>query len=356
MRVEMRRRILVLFAGAVPLFCVVSLAAQAPQAQAPAPCTPAGDVQFVCGQQAPEDLVALPGSQWVVASAYSGTGGIYLIRVSDRMSTVWYPAAGAKERFDAKTYNACPGPPDAAAKAKFQTHGLYLQAGANSVHRLYVVLHGPRESVEVFEVDARPQTPALTWIGCAVAPEPIGLNSVRGLPDGGFVATDFLARGIDAASRTRMMAGEKNGALWEWHTASGWQKVAGSEAAGANGLEISDDDRWFYVAAWGSQSFFRLSRGQAAPTREEVPLGFRVDNIRWSRDGSILATGQAGSTPASQATVIVKVDPKTLAVREVLRRPNTQAFGAGTVAVEVGKEYWVGSYRGDRIAIFPPGN
>lgn len=321
-------------------------------AQSPADCRAAGDVQFVCGQQAPEDLVVLPGSQWVVASAYGGSGGIYLIRVSDKTSTVAYPGASPRERLDAKIYDTCPGPPDAAAKAKFQTHGLSLQAGNNSVHRLYVVVHGSRESVEVFEVDARPQTPVLTWIGCAVAPDPIGLNSVRGLPDGGFVATNFLARGIDAASRQKMMAGEKNGELWEWHTGSGWKKLPGSEAAGANGLEISNDGRWFYVAAWGSQSFFRLSRGQAEVKRDEVPLGFRVDNIRWASDGSILAAGQGGA-PGAQASIVVKINPETLAVREVVRRPNTDAFGAGTVAVEVGDQLWVGSFRGDRIAIFP---
>ena len=321
-------------------------------AQSPADCRAAGDVQFVCGQQAPEDLVVLPGSQWVVASAYGGSGGIYLIRVSDKTSTVAYPGASPRERLDAKIYDTCPGPPDAAAKAKFQTHGLYLQAGNNSVHRLYVVVHGSRESVEVFEVDARPQTPVLTWIGCAVAPDPIGLNSVRGLPDGGFVATNFLARGIDAASRQKMMAGEKNGELWEWHTGSGWKKLPGSEAAGANGLEISNDGRWFYVAAWGSQSFFRLSRGQAEVKRDEVPLGFRVDNIRWASDGSILAAGQGGA-PGAQASIVVKINPETLAVREVVRRANTDAFGAGTVAVEVGNQLWVGSFRGDRVAIFP---
>jgi hypothetical protein len=322
-------------------------------AQAPANCPPADGVQFVCGQQAPEDLVALPGSQWVVASAYAGTGGIYLIGVKDRMTTVAYPSATAADRFDAKTYAGCPGPPDAAAKAKFQTHGLSLQPGSNSVHRLYVVLHGPRESIEVFEIDARKWTPTFTWIGCAVAPDPIGLNSVRWLADGGFVATDFLARGVTPAERTKMMEGATNGALWEWHTATGWQKVPGSEAAGANGIEISDDGRWFYVAAWGSQSFFRLSRGQGKPTRDEVPLGFRVDNIRWASDGSLLAAGQGGA-PGMQASIIVKIDPKTLGVREIVRHPNSQTFGAGTVAVEIGKELWVGSFRGDRLAIFEP--
>jgi hypothetical protein len=344
-------RILTLTGLVVALGCSVPASAQQAAAPTPADCSPADDVRFVCGLQAPEDLVVVPGEQWVVASAYSGTGGVYLIRVSDRTSTVAYPAATARERLDAKVYNTCPGPPDAATKAKFQTHGLYLQEGTDSVHRLYVVLHGGRESIEVFELDARPATPALTWVGCAVAPDPIGLNSVRALPDGGFIATDFLARGADSQGRMKQMqSGEKNGALWEWHTATGWQKVPGSEAAGANGLEISSDDRWFYVAAWGSQSFFRLSRNQSQVTRDEVPLGFRVDNIRWARDGSILAAGQGG--PAS---VVVKIDPKTLTVREVLRRTNVPGFGAGTVAVEVGGDYWVGSFRGDRLAIFPAG-
>ena len=340
-------------ATAVAVVLLASLNA-AIQAQSPSDCTAAAGVQFVCGLQAPEDLVVLPGAQWVVASAYAGTGGVYLIRASDRTTTVVYPSATARERLDAKTYRACPGPPDAATKAKFQTHGLHLLPGTGSAHRLFVVLHGGRESVEVFDIDASGATPVFTWIGCVVAPEPIGLNSVRGLPDGGFIATNFLARGIDAASRTKMMAGEKNGELWEWHTASGWQKISGSEAAGANGLEISADDRAFYVAAWGSQSFFRLSRGTATPAREEVPLGFRVDNIRWASDGSILAAGQGGA-PGAQASIVVKIDPRTLAVREILRHPNSPAFGAGTVAVEVGKELWVGSFRGDRLAIFPYG-
>jgi sugar lactone lactonase YvrE len=194
----------------------------------------------------------------------------------------------------------------------------------------------------------------LTWIGCAVAPDPIGLNSVRWLADGGFIASNFMARNIDADSRAKMLAGDKNGELWDWHVATGWKKVPGSESAGANGLEISDDGKWFYVAAWGSQSFFRLSRGEATPKRDEVPLGFRVDNIRWAKDGTLLAAGQGGATPQSQTSMVVKVDPKTMKVTELLKRPNVEAFGAGTVAVEIGRDLWIGSFRGDRIAIVRP--
>lgn len=349
----MRTLLASLFVAALTLS--ISLDAQGPPpAQAPGPCTPAGNVQFVCGLQAPEDLVVVPGGQWVVAGAYGGTGGVYLINAKERKPLRVYPADNARERLDASLYKTCPGAPDAATKAKFQTHGLYMHTGANNVHRLFVVLHGGRESVEVFEVDARQATPVVTWIGCAVAPEPIGLNSVRGLPDGGFIATNFLARGpgggLGGPGMKAMMAGEKNGELWEWHPASGWQKLPGTETAGANGLELSDDGKTMYVAAWGTQSFFRVSRGAATPERKEIPLGFRVDNIRWAQDRTILAVGQGG-TPA--ATVIVKIDPNTLAVRELLRHPDTPAYGAGTVAVEVGGDLWVGSYRGDRLAIFP---
>lgn len=328
------------------LGCSVALSAR----QAPG-CQPDGDVQFVCGQQGPEDLVALPGSQWIVATAYSGTGGVNLIHVGNRTSIVAYPSAAAKEQHDAKSYPTCPGPPTAAAKAAFMTHGVSVQPGSGAVHRLYVVVHGAREAVEVFEVDTRPATPVLTWIGCAVAPEPVGLNSVRWLADGGFLASDFLARGADAAARTKMMAGEKNGQLWEWHASTGWRALPGSDAAGANGLEISADGRWIYVAAWGTQSFFRVAR-DGSGKRDEIPLGFRVDNIRWARDGSLIAAGQGGAPP-NQTTNVVKIDPEKMTVREVLRRPNSVVFGGGTVALDIGDRLWIGSFRGDRIAIFP---
>ena len=332
-----------------PLLLVLSayiaslpLNAQPPPQPPPPPCTPAADV--VCGQQAPEDLVAL-GPQWVVASAYSGTGGVALVRVSDRTAITAYPSATARERHDKSVYPECPGPP---SKERFTTHGVYVEPGNGPTYKLFVVGHGAREAIEVFEIDTGPEMPVATWIGCVIAPDPIGLNSVRGLPDGGFVTTNFLPRGGTREATQRMMGGEPNGELWEWHTASGWVKVPGSEAAGANGVELSDDGRTLYIAAWGSQSFIRLSRGATPPRREEIPLGFRVDNIHWARDGTLWAVGQAG-----QMWKAVKIDPATLAVREIVSQPDTPAFGAGTALVEIGDQLWVGSYRGNRIAIIP---
>src|SRR5262245_26392584 len=78
------------------------LRAQGPPAAQAAPCASVTDVTLACGQQGPEDLYALPGAQWVVASAMGGAGGINLIRVSDRTSTRVYPSAAAKTAYDAK--------------------------------------------------------------------------------------------------------------------------------------------------------------------------------------------------------------------------------------------------------------
>ena len=338
------RALTLLVAGSIALVPRVGAAQGAPPVT---PCAQVTSPQLICGQDAPEDLVVVPGSQWVVASAYAGAGGIRLIRVSDRATIRAYPSATARTQFDAKTYAGCPGPPDA-ANATFMTHGLWLQPGRGGVHKLFVVGHGSRESIEVFTVDARPAMPIVTWIGCVVAPDPIGLNSVRGLDDGGFIATNFLARGITPEQRQRMLAGDRNGELWEWHTASGWKKVPGSEASGANGIELSNDGKTMYVAAWGSQSFFRLARGGASPKRDEVPLGFRIDNIRWARDGSLLAGGQGNGV-----SEIVRIDPKTLKVTKLIERRDDGSFRSATVAVEVADQLWVGSFIGDRIAVFP---
>jgi hypothetical protein len=314
------------------------LAAQPPDPPAPA-CDPADG--YVCGVSAPEDLVRM-GDDWAVASAYAAPGGVTLIRLDDRMVLTAYPAESARERLDAATYPDCPGPPDADA---FTTHGVYVAPGSGPMHKLFVVGHGARESIEIFDVDTRGAMPAVTWIGCVIAPDPIGLNSVRALPDGGFLTTNFLPRGTPMQE---MMDGTENGELWEWHTDTGWEIVPGSEASGANGVELSDDGETIYVAAWGSQSFFTLSRNGTPPAREEIDLGFRIDNIHWAEDGRLISAGQVG-----QDWRVALIDPETLEVEEIYRQDDMPGFGGGTVALEVGDEIWVGSYRGDRIAVVP---
>src|SRR5207249_4503423 len=143
-------------------------------------------------------------------TSMAANGAIRLINLRDKTTTVLFPSPASKERPNKHTYDSCPGPIGSEGD-KFRAHGLYLRSGPNAVHTLYVVHHGDRESIEVFEFDARPKPPTLTWIGCAVAPDPIGLNSVVGLPDGVFITNNVSPGNGDAAAGARLMAGENNG-------------------------------------------------------------------------------------------------------------------------------------------------
>src|SRR5438093_8883789 len=106
-----------------------SVAFASPQG-APAPrtaaCDPLGNVQFICGVISPEDLVVVPNSEWVIASGDAAGGAVTLINTRDRATTALFPAATAKQRLDAKTYDSCPGPLEE-PRERFRAHGLALR-------------------------------------------------------------------------------------------------------------------------------------------------------------------------------------------------------------------------------------
>ncbi|MGI9584515.1 MAG: hypothetical protein ACR2N7_02890 [Acidimicrobiia bacterium] len=299
-----------------------------------------GEIRFICNLISPEDLAVVPGSEWVIASGNRDGGRVHLVSVRDKTASVLFPGATSSERLDTATYPACPGPLDPDEGDAFNAHGLYLKTGQRAVHTLYVVHHGSRESIEVFEVDARAR-PSLTWIGCAVAPASLGLNSVVALPGGGFAATSF-----------------STGDVWEWQTGAGWMLVPGSEGTAANGLEVSPDGRWLYIAGWAEEKMTRLSRGQTPVQKEVIELDFRPDNLRMSLDGAVIfAAGHSGlqtpRRPLEEFSNIARINPETLAVQKIWQHRALAGFVATTTAIQIGEEMWLGTHRGERIAYFP---
>src|ERR1700675_2335018 len=71
-RVEYPEREVCMRVIALLVFPVTFALVQPLTAQTAASCAPAGNIQFVCGQEAPEYLLHLPGSDWVIAPSLAG--------------------------------------------------------------------------------------------------------------------------------------------------------------------------------------------------------------------------------------------------------------------------------------------
>ncbi len=283
-----------------------------PASPAAAQCEPDGEVQFLCGPVSPEDLAPVPDTPWVIVSSMIDGGSLYAADTRDHSATAIYPVQTSEPRQDTATYGACPGP--------------------------------------VSRVDATGGgAPALTWVGCAVASEPLSLNSVVSLPDGGIVATS-----------------PRTGDIWEWEGGTDWTRVPGSEDIGPNGLEISPDGEWFYVGGYGRQALIRLSRGRTPVEQHPIDVGFHIDNVRWGPGNTLLAAGHIGPTREAIGACIregecegvtsrvARVDLDSLSAEEVVRYPSNDLLILGTVAIQVDDEIWVGQVaEGDRIARFP---
>jgi sugar lactone lactonase YvrE len=160
-----------------------------------------------------------------------------------------------------------------------------------------------------------------------------------------------------AATNTR------GGDVWEYHRETGWRRVPGTENTAPNGLEISPDGRWLYIAGWAEEKLTRVSRGRSPVQRDVITLGFRPDNLRFSADGSVLfAAGHTDKDgrsiveprePLTETTNVARIDPTTLEHRRIFVHKAMAGFVASTTAVQIGGEMWLGSNRGDRIAYFP---
>ncbi len=306
------------------------------------PCITDGDIAFVCGTTNPEDLYRVPDTPWVIASGRvsDSAGPIYAVDIRNHVATEIFPGGATAPRADTVSYADCPGP-----NRVFQPHGLTLRRGDEGLHTLYVVGHGAREAIEVFQFQASAELPRLTWVGCIPAPEGTRrINSITALPDGYLGATNFDTSG---------------GELWEWHPDTAWVEVPGSQMNGPNGLVSSTDGDWYYIGGWSERALVRLSRGRNPVQREVIDVGFSVDNVRWGGDGRVIAAGHVTRCPDAQdcqlsAARVAKIDPASFAVEQLIDFSGNDFFELGTVAIDVEDEIWLGGIYGSfGIARFP---
>jgi hypothetical protein len=337
-------------------------AAETATAQAPAAdpnCAPSGPLNYVCGLKNAEDIVQLGSSDWLIVSGLSplnqpasaAPGRIYLLNHKTKAHEEWFPGAAPALQHDKQTFGVCPGPVNT---ANFSPHGLALREQAANRYRLYMTSHGEREAIEVFEIDASGARPAIAWVGCVVLPEKTFANSVAVLADGGFVTTKMMDPTVPNPF-AEVTAGKITGHVYEWHPGGAVTAVVGTELAGANGIELSPDQRWLFVAAIGSGEVVRYDRNAKPLAKQAVKVDIRPDNLRWGASGKLytvggnLAAAECASPPCATGWSVYEIDPQTMQATRVAGADPAATLQGASTALPIGNEIWIGTFSGDRV-------
>jgi DNA-binding beta-propeller fold protein YncE len=334
-------------------------------ASTPEDCKPEGGFKFICGLHQPEDIVGVPGTQWIFASDLAhgkSHGDVYLVDRRTRTVQRLRIAEASPARPDASF--GCASPPD---PRKFNAHGLAVGRGRNGKMRLYVVNHGGRESVEIFEFARHGRVPRFSWIGCIVMPEGADANSVSALPDGGILVTSMfnIEDATFPAKLDRVARAEPSGAVWEWRAGAGFRRLAVPGISGANGVVVSPDGSYLVVSGWAENAIYRVDlSGRKAPVR--IPVNFMPDNLRITEDGMVLVAGQAKNNVPEGFPCLVRadrpkycagswgvvlLDPRSMTISREWSGDSGPHFGDVTTAIDMGDALWLSSLSGDRIAI-----
>lgn len=342
----------------IRFFVAVGLLAVVTSVSAQQRCEAVDDVEFICGPANAEDLVLVPGTDQILASGMAPGAGFYAIDVrTGAWRTLDFETRHASER-----YPQCGTPPD---PAHLETHGLNIRPAPNGRSTLYVVGHGAREAIEVFEV-ARAEVPRLTWIGCVEMPEGLAANSVASFADGSLVATVLLMPGKTFADSVAM---RPTGAVFEWSPGDDeLALVEGTELPGNNGIEVSADGDEIYVVSSGFQTVVAFSRTHPArQLRTTTQLPITPDNLHWSPDGRLLTAGMKNDVPecggppgpehdlaalstCPRGSLGIEIDPVTMQWDIVAETPETPLFSNATMVLTHDGRFWLGTFRGDRIA------
>jgi len=346
----------------IALICAIVVGSWSPvaaQRGGAGECAPSGGLAFICGVQNPEDLVLVPNTKWLIASGMAPGSGLHLVDTQRKMVRNLYASGVAQTRPDTNRYAKCPRPLD---PKQAVLHGLSLRPAQGGRYTVYATNHGGRQSIEVFELDARGAMPSAVWIGCVLMPNELEANSVAAFSDGSLLATVLIMPGKTFEDA---FAQKITGAVFMWTAATGtFRQLPGTELSADNGIETSPDDREFYVVSTTTKRIVAFARTDTSkPLRAAQLTEFAPDNVRWTSDNRLITAGMidnepaCGGAPRTQAGIrcprgyiAVTIDPKTMKATEIARGPATPAYTGTAIAMQVGDELWLGSFNADRLA------
>jgi SMP-30/Gluconolactonase/LRE-like region len=336
--------------------------AQQPPAQPAAlpllPCGVHGDIEVLCGTHSPEDLELTPDGKYLIATQFVNQGrkgsageGMQLFDLANKSFTKMDVTNEPDKSWGDP---ACPGPIGDA----LVSHGESLAKRHNGTWALYVVNHGGRQSIEMFEVKPAAGSWTLVWHGCEVAAH--DYNDVAELPDGGFVGTYPTA--LSSGGSAGPFGGEVTGYVARWTPGKGESEIMGTRLRYPNGVVVSADGRYMYVNEFSARQVYKYDL-KNEKVLGMVKVDFLPDNLTWTKEGRLLAAGVKGARgecpegsgrPCIQGFGVAEIDPAKMQARSIFDSAAQEPLMGGvSVALKVGNSIYLGAFQGDRIVKIP---
>jgi hypothetical protein len=339
--------------------CAVVAGAQQPAPPPLMACGPHGEIEVLCGTRQPEDLEVTPDGRYLIATQFlnagrGAAGGGAMILFDPAAKTF---AKMAVTSAPDKSWGdpSCPGPVGDA----LISHGSSLRKRQNGAWELYVVNHGGRQSIEMFELKPMAGSWALVWHGCVVGAH--DYNDVAILPDNGFVGTyptGLVAPGNNAAA----FGGGDTGYVVRWTPGKGESEIPGTRMAYPNGVVVSADGRDMFVNVFAARAIRKYDVKDGSQ-KGEVKVDFMPDNLTWTKAGRLLAAGVKGARgdcpegsgrPCIQGFGVAEIDPAKMQARPIFDSATTDPLITGvSVALEFGDAIYLGAFQGDRLVKIP---
>ncbi|HLK49806.1 MAG TPA: SMP-30/gluconolactonase/LRE family protein [Bryobacteraceae bacterium] len=344
------------------LWGVLFAAAIAPgQPAAPplAACGPHGGIEVVCGTRQPEDLEITPDGKYLIATQFinasrgaTAGGGMALFDLKKKTFGKMAASAAPDPSWGDRS---CPGPIGDA----LVSHGSSLRKMREGVWRLYVVNHGGRQSIEMYELKPASGSWEMVWHGCVVGAH--DYNDVAILPDGGYVGTyptGLAAPGNGAAA----FGGGVTGYVGHWAPGKGESEVPGTRVAYPNGVVVSADGHEMFLNVFAAREVRKYDLDAGTQTGS-VKVDFMPDNLTWTRQGRLLGAGVKGARgdcpegsgrPCIQGFGVAEINPANMQARPIFDSSTHDPLISGvSVAFAVGNSIYLGAFQGDRLVKIP---
>jgi sugar lactone lactonase YvrE len=333
----------------------------APQ-PAPLPCGVHGDAEVICGTLAPEDFEITPDGKFMVVTQFAsgpaagaGQGAASGLFLFDPAKKSFTKITATSEPIKTWGDPACPG----AIGAALSPHGSSLVKRSDGKMQLFIVNHGGRESIEMFELKQTGGTWGLVWHGCVTTQQ--AFNDVAAFTDGGFVATQPTAipqAGGQGKGGANIFGGQVTGYLVRWTPGKGEAELPGTRTAYPNGVVATPDGKTAYYAVYGAKEARRYDL-QAQKESGIVKLDFMPDNLTWTKKGNLLAAGIKGlngecpegsGQNCRQAFSVAAIDAKAMTAKTAYDSNGKGVLIPGvSVAIQMGNDLYIGAFQGDRV-------